>query len=76
MVTKMRPKGKSKRDMTKAELIDAITAKTHKIPARFQPSVKRNFLDGLKYRDKSRLQRILSRMRIEVDRDGYDIYTP
>ena len=69
-------KNKTKKDMTKAELIAVITQKTKKIPARFQPSVKRSFLDGLKSKTKPQLKRIASRMTIEVDRTGYDIYTP
>ena len=73
MATKTRVKTGTQRDMTKAELIAVITGKTKKIPARFQPAVKRSFLAGLKYRTKPELKRIASRMKVEVDSTGYDI---
>lgn len=73
MVTKMRAKSKAKKDMTKAELIDAITRKTKKIPARFQPLLERDFLASLKRKTNTQLRHILSRMRVSVDSTGYDI---
>ena len=73
MATKTRVKSKAKKDMTKAELIAVITRKTNVIPARFQPMVKRSFLSGLKYKAKPELKRIASRMKVEIDRTGYDI---
>jgi hypothetical protein len=73
MVTKTRVKSKAKQDMTKAELIAIITKKTKKIPLRFQPMVRQSFLRGLRYKTKSELRRIATRMKIEVDRHGWDI---
>jgi hypothetical protein len=66
-------KNKAKKDMTKSELIAVITSKTKKIPTRFQPAVKRTFLNALKYKTRPQLKRIASRMRVEFDRTGYDI---
>jgi len=66
-------KSKAIKDQTKTELIKVITAKTKKIPSRYQPMVKRSFLNGLKYKTKPELKRIASRMKVEVDRTGYDI---
>lgn len=66
----------AKKDRTKAELISAITAKTRRIPARFQPAVKHVFIAPLKYATITRLRRILSNMKIRVDKTGWDIYTP
>lgn len=76
MVVKNRVKSKAKNDITKTELIRVITLKTSKIPDRFQSAVRNSFLNGLKYKTKSELKRIASRMRVKVDRTGYDIYTP
>jgi len=73
MVVKAKAKSKTKRDMTKAELIAVITKKTSMIPARFQPAVKRSFLSSLKYKAKPELKRIASKMKVEVDKTGYDI---
>ena len=70
MVTKTR----AKRVVTKAELLAVITQKTDKIPARFQPMVRRSFLNGLKYKTKPELKRIASRIKVEVDSTGYDIH--
>lgn len=56
-----------KRYMTKAELIQAIKEKVK----RAKPSVKNDFIRGLKYKDKATLKRYLKRAR--VDRDGYGI---
>ena len=67
-------KSKVKKNMTKAELIRVITQKTNKIPTRFQPIVKRTFLNGLKYKTKPELKRIASRIKVEIDSTGYDIY--
>ena len=69
----MTVKNKIKKDITKAELIRVITKKTAKIPAHFQPMVKRDFLVGLKYKTKPQLKHIASRMIVEVDRTGYNI---
>jgi len=66
-------KSRVKKDMTKAELIAVITKKTGKIPTRFQPWVKKTFLSGLKYKTKSQLKRIASKVEVEVDSTGYDI---
>ena len=58
---------------TKADLIAIIKGKTRKIPTRMQPAVKRSFLTGLKYKSKAELKRIASRMKVKVDKTGYDI---
>jgi hypothetical protein len=68
-------KNKTKKDVTKAELIRVITQKTDKIPTRFQPMVRRSFLNGLKYKTKPELKRIASKIKVEVDSTGYDIHT-
>jgi hypothetical protein len=63
----------AKKVTTKAELIAVITKKTRRIPARFQPTVKRTFLNGLKYKTVPQLKRLVSRIKVEVDKTGYDI---
>jgi hypothetical protein len=65
---------RTNKKQTKAELIKKIAKKTERIPTRFQPSVKRSFLSGLKYKTKPELERIYQNMRISVDKTGYDIY--
>ncbi|MDD5289115.1 MAG: hypothetical protein PHY28_08420 [Dehalococcoidales bacterium] len=58
---------------TKADLIQIIIKNTRRIPARFQPAVKRDFLVGLKYKNKGQLKRIASKMIVEVDKSGWGI---
>jgi hypothetical protein len=56
-----------KGDMTKVELIQAIKEKVK----RAKPSVKNDFIKGLKYKNKATLKRYLRKTK--VDRDGYGI---
>lgn len=58
---------KKTEEMTKAELIQAITVKVK----RAKPIVKNDFIRGLKYQNKTQLKRYLKKAK--VDRDGYGI---
>jgi len=58
------------KEMTKADTLKAINKKLGKLKPHQRASVMR----GLKYQKKGELQRKLTRMRVEVDKDGYDIY--
>ncbi len=55
------------REMTKTELLAAIERKVR----RAKPHVRRFFMQGLQYKTKPELARILRRVR--VDRDGQGI---
>ena len=55
------------KEMTKAELIEAISKKVR----RAKPIVKNDFINGLKYKNKAELRRLLK--KVKVDRDGYGI---
>ena len=57
------------KDMTKAELLDVIRKKLMRLKPHQQASVMR----GLKYQTKTELRRKAAHMKVEVDKDGYDI---
>lgn len=57
------------KDTTKAELIAIIKKKMHRV----KPSLASPFLRSLKYKKKSELKRIATRMHVKVDKTGYDI---
>lgn len=60
------------KDMTKAELIAIIKKKARKVIEK-HPVLSVSFFRRLKYEDKATLRRIATRMRVIVDKDGYDI---
>lgn len=57
------------KEMTKAELLNEIRQKLNKLKPHQRASVMR----GLKYRTKAELRRKASKMKVTVDKDGYDI---
>ena len=56
-----------KKEMTKAELIEAIEKKV----AKAEPRLRKDFIRGLKYQNKATLRRYLKKAKV-VDR-GYGI---
>ncbi len=59
----------TKKDTTKAELLNLINRKLKKLKPQHRASVMR----GLKYQTKAELKRKATCMKVEVDKDGYDI---
>jgi hypothetical protein len=58
-----------KRDVTKAELLDVINKKL----GRLKPHQRQSVMRGLKRQSKAELKRKAKYMKVEVDKDGYDI---
>lgn len=54
---------------TKAELIMIIKKKMRRV----KPSQATPFFRSLKYKKKSELKRIATRMKVKVDKTGYDL---
>ena len=57
-------------EMTRAELLQVISKKL----GRLKPHQRASVMRGLRYQTRAELQRKATRMRVEVDRDGYDIF--
>jgi hypothetical protein len=57
------------KDATKAELIAIIKKRMHKV----KPSQAAPFSRSLKYKKKSELKRIATRVKVKVDKTGYDL---
>jgi len=55
--------------MTKAELLSVIRGKLGKL----KPHQRENVMRGLKYQTKAELRRKASKMKVTVDKNGYDI---
>lgn len=58
-----------KKEMTKAEILDVIRGKLK----RLKPHQRTSVMRGLKYQTKIELKRKATSMKVEVDKDGYDI---
>jgi hypothetical protein len=69
MVIKTRGKTRAKKEMTKAELLNLISSKLR----RLKPHHRAEVMRGLKYQKKAELKRKATHMKVEVDKDGYDI---
>ena len=59
-------KTKAKREMTKAQLIQAIASKVK----RADPMIRDDLIRGLKYKDKATLVRYLSKVRVDSGGNG------